>query len=154
MTHRDWPAWVASSCSQFVSIEPRRADSVCPNAVVVLSHSKSLRCCVYSRAGRSFPLTVLSSRAGRRIRATPSSYREVGSKRHLSRPSMVYPTRAVIIEMFRPPVAGHLHPPAIEAAKAPPPPLSLVAEANSPTHRLRNIVRAMADAGAPSGYSH
>jgi hypothetical protein len=122
--------------------------------LVVLSHGKPLRRCVYSRAGRSSPLTILSSRTGRRILATPSSYREAGLKRHRSRPSMVYPTRAVIIKLFRPLVAGHLHPPGREAAKAPPPPSSQVAEANSPTHQSRNIVRAMADAGALSSCSH
>jgi hypothetical protein len=152
--HRDWPAWASSSCSQFAGIETRHADSVCPNAAAVLSHGKSLRRCVYSHAGRSSPLTILSSRTGRRIRVTPSSYREAGPKHHRSRPSVVYPTRAVIIKLFRPLVAGHLHPPGREAAKAPPPPSSRVAEANSPTHQSRNIVCAMADAGALSSCSH
>jgi hypothetical protein len=67
---------------------------------------------------------------------------------------VVYPTRAVIIKLFRPLVAGHLHPPGREAAKALPPPSSRVAEANSPTHQSRNIVRAMADAGALSSCNH
>jgi hypothetical protein len=62
---------------------------------------------------------------------------------------MVYPIRAAVLELFRPPVAGHHRPLGVEAAKATTPPLSSVAEAKSPTHRPRNIVHAMADAGAP-----
>jgi hypothetical protein len=154
MSHRDLSAWVVASYSQFAGIEQRRTDSVCHNAAVVLSHGKPLRRCVYYHAGRSSQLTAHHSLIVCRS-SVPSDAILLSRSRSEAPPEQViYGLPHQSCRHRAVPAASHwphLCPPGIEAAKAPPPPLSLVAEANSSTHRPRNIVRAMADAGAPSG---